>query len=131
MDTAINLTQLVQLTGAGSPSFKHLTDGSKEVYRFFEQHLTGLPMIRGDVDEVNGDTQLIASNRFFTSTLEEPNAVSCGLPAGVDLMNALGKFKGGHLIHTDDNSVFYYRKSKDLASKCVITREFSTTLTTI
>ncbi|KAJ7241285.1 hypothetical protein C8J57DRAFT_1527028 [Mycena rebaudengoi] len=115
--TAINMSQRVQLIGLESPTFKDCIDQTRNVAALYAQHFKGFKMSRYETgDDVHGDF-LNASNRFFTSLHDDPQAVPTPFGAGVDIMGVLPKLQGTVLVHTEDNAVKYFRIGEDPKTK--------------
>ncbi|KAJ7271547.1 hypothetical protein C8J57DRAFT_1226136 [Mycena rebaudengoi] len=111
--SAVNLSQSLEIVGMGGPAFEQCINSTKSIHQFYEQNFVGVNMSKWDVKDATYGSRLKFSTRFFTSNHEDPTVVAVPFGPGVDLLGALTKFEGTHLVHGSDNVVRYYRKSVD------------------
>ncbi|KAF8166063.1 hypothetical protein K438DRAFT_1617181, partial [Mycena galopus ATCC 62051] len=64
-----------------------------------------------------GEPSINASNRYFTSKKEDPEAEAIPFKDGVDPIGALRRVTNDDLVHTADNIVGYYKKVTDSAGE--------------
>ncbi|KAJ7429590.1 hypothetical protein B0H11DRAFT_2265213 [Mycena galericulata] len=113
---AANLSQRVQLVGAGSPLFETAIINTKVITDVFARFFRGKRINDWNVGEELTDTYLNASNRFFTSAIDEPDATAVPFGDGVDPLGVFEKLQrasSGQLVHTSDNVVHYFKLSRD------------------
>ncbi|KAJ7740543.1 hypothetical protein B0H16DRAFT_1728905 [Mycena metata] len=108
IERAINTSQGLSLIGLGSPLFSDAVKNLHEIHALFCRYFPSNSMAKW-TDADNAETTLKASNRFFTLTEDEPDAVHINFASGVDPLHKLDRFVGDQLVHTSAN-VVHYRK---------------------
>ncbi|KAJ7156832.1 hypothetical protein C8R43DRAFT_1125414 [Mycena crocata] len=111
-----HMSQKVGLVGAGSVKFQQGVDNMKRILSLFTRHFQNPTDARWAATNDNADGIVSASNRFLTSTEEEPGAVHIDFGPGVDPMDRLKSFVGPGLVHTVDNVVSYFKQSTNEAT---------------
>ncbi|KAJ7235855.1 hypothetical protein C8J57DRAFT_1571517, partial [Mycena rebaudengoi] len=89
IQTAINISQAVEIVGLSSANFKQCVASTQDIYQFFSGHFDGTTMAKWDTADKKYGPKLRPATRFFTSTTEDPNAVAVPMGSGVDLLGAL------------------------------------------
>ncbi|KAF7976041.1 hypothetical protein HWV62_7944 [Athelia sp. TMB] len=107
------MKQSVRLTGLGDKQFHGAIDGLVNIATFMGQNLE-----RGEVEgwapaRFRCWEAIEASNRYFVHQNSEGDMVSVPLSAGVDPDGVLATIAGEEWVHTEDNTVSYYRASTD------------------
>ncbi|KAJ7723940.1 hypothetical protein DFH07DRAFT_971363 [Mycena maculata] len=110
---ASNTSQQISLTGFTCGLFTEGVNQLKELHTLYDRYFQGNAMTKWTPQEDHGCITLNASSRFFTSLLDEPDAVPVPFGYGVDPNGHLQKFVGNHLIHTEDNIVSYFQRVKN------------------
>ncbi|KAJ7038553.1 hypothetical protein C8F04DRAFT_1255831 [Mycena alexandri] len=109
IDRGINTSQGVTLIGLGSPLFSEAVGKLHEIHALYCRYFPPNSMSKW-TDADSTETTLKASNRFFTSVEDEPDAVSINFSTGVDPLHKLDRFIGDELVHTSANVVRYRKR---------------------
>ncbi|TFK64426.1 hypothetical protein BDN72DRAFT_774634, partial [Pluteus cervinus] len=115
------LRQWVTLSGLSSVNFETAVDRAQDVYqkyrRFFPEDQL-LPWTDMNCTITEGRT-LTFSNRYFTRRNEAPTLRALPFTNEVDPKHLLTQLVTGHLFHSADNEVSYYKRYQDEEKKLV------------
>ena len=104
------LSQQIGLVGLGSGLFTKAMDKLNDFDAMFTRYFHGFSVQKLAKEAQNGVPGITASNRFFTSKKDFPNAEGVPFGPGVDPLGLLELQLGDDLIHSTDNSVGYFKR---------------------
>lgn len=107
------MSQQITISGIGCAVFEKAINNLKQIETMYERYFNKGAINSFRTPNSNVGSQLILSNRYFSSLNEEPDAESIPFGPGVDPLGQLEKIMQGHLVHTSNNRVYYFKKIRD------------------
>jgi len=106
------LRQGISLTGLGGNGMDHIFEKLAEVQGIFKRFFGDRIQDCSIFSSFKGYTTLDMSNRYFMPKEGAHDDDICDLGQAVDPQGDLANLAGSSFVHTTDNKVFYYERSK-------------------
>ncbi|KAJ7432324.1 hypothetical protein B0H11DRAFT_1931643 [Mycena galericulata] len=120
-----NLSQQASIVGAGSELFEAGFRNLKQFHGLFSRHFPSTTVAQWPIEGDGGYPTMNASNRYMTTTQDDPTAMHVPFGPGVDPLGRLQKYVGAEMVHTADNEISYYKKAVDpVTGKSVYDKAF-------
>jgi len=105
------MRQSATLTSFGSPIFDNLYTNIAIIHSIFQRAI-GERLLEGTVQSTFAEYPAIdVANRYFTPTVSASPEDICPLTDEVDPLGTLAKAAGTAYVHTEDNKVYYSKKT--------------------
>ena len=108
------LRQSISVTGLGIPEFETNIKGLADIYSAFARCVMLDKLApSGIVDEYNKQSSIELSNRYFTSKKEALLEDCIAISTDIDPQGLLVQAAGNNYVHTEQNAVKYYMRTKE------------------
>ena len=122
------LRQSISVTGLGIPEFEKNIKGLADIYSAFGRCVMVDKLApSGIVDEYNRHRSIEISNRYFTSRKEALAEECVPISTDIDPHGLLVQAAGNNYVHTEQNIVKYYMRTKENDSNRFVKRGQKTT----
>jgi hypothetical protein len=107
------LSQRLQITGLGTPTFQSYVDKLLQIHSLFQRHVPEGSLMSFPQPSLEGYPCADFSTRYFTSRRDEPMGEATPFSKTVDPKGVLLSMMGDDLFHGVENQVLYYSIRKD------------------
>ena len=108
------LRQSISLNGMGTPLFNMCVENVSQGYVILARQIARTRLApHSIVDAYDGTPSLNFSDRYFTPKKDAPTAKSVPISKEIDPLGTLTTIAGEAFVHTEENVVHYYKRTKD------------------